>query len=120
MTREETFKFLMFVRSSYPNWNNGATKAELSALCYSWFSHFNDIPVNAMLMSFHYYQKANKFAPSIADIEEALKFLSILLRGEEDNEKASSIIASIEAHRRGKNELLELLENSGQLLGLGG
>lgn len=119
MTTEETFKFLMFVRASYPNWNNSASKQELSALCYSWHSHFEDVPVTAMLMAFHNYQKSNKFAPSIADMEEALKFLSILLLGERDNDKASVIIASIEAHRRGNKELLELLDNSNKLLGIG-
>lgn len=119
MTTEETFKFLMFVRASYPNWNNGASKSEISALCYSWHSHFEDVPVTAMLMAFHNYQKTNKFAPSIADMEDALKYLSILLVGERDNERASAIIASIEAHRRGNSELLALLDDSNKLLGIG-
>lgn len=127
MNKEETVKFIAFVRASYPSWNKDISKAELQAVIFSWLSHFADVPVNAMLMAFHTYQKENKFAPSIADIESELKTLSYVLEFEinngDENPLKAGLLASLDNHLHHKmkadDAFLNLISNN-NILGIEG
>ena len=72
MTREEAAKFLAIVKVAYPTSYKDMDKTMAEATVNMWHSTFPDVPYLIMEMAFDKYRKANKFAPTVADIYECL------------------------------------------------
>lgn len=79
MTKKETFQFIALIRSSFPTWNKSCTQQELNLIAFNWFQHFSDVPLSAMASALMNYQLDNKFAPTVSDIRDSLKKLSMMI-----------------------------------------
>lgn len=73
MTHEEAAKLLAMIKVAYPTAYRDMDKDMAMATVNMWHKTFPDVPYPIIEMAFERYRRANKFAPTVADIYEELK-----------------------------------------------
>ena len=74
MTMKETAEFFKAVKAAYPTSSMFKTdKMTLYNTCVIWANTFKDISLEIMCLALREHIQTNKFAPSVADIINAIK-----------------------------------------------
>ena len=71
MTKDETGRFLIWVKSIYPNHFKDVDEYGTNLLVNSWFEAFQDIPANVMAQVFQKHLMTQEYAPTVKRLREA-------------------------------------------------
>src|SRR6476620_7208311 len=77
MNKDETAKFLILVKSNYPNYYKDSDEFATNMLLNSWHKAFQDIPVQTMINVFDKHLITSRYPPTVNELREAaLKIIS--------------------------------------------
>jgi hypothetical protein len=71
MNKNEIVKFLILVKSNYPNYYKDSDELADTMLINSWHKAFHDIPSEVMISAFDKHLLTKKFPPTVSELRES-------------------------------------------------